>query len=135
MKFKVHLKTVFNINQTDLKAKEALISFLIFMAFFLLPAIAKAGNDTDEVLEKLKELGFENLRCIENQGERIYSLENNVYKIQTVGIKKAIEIIENTGLPQNNNFAIFVLWQSSILYDLNCLFYSNCLYLINIVLK
>ena len=49
------------------------------------------GNSTTEELIKL---GFENVRWAENEDERIYTIENNVYKIQETGISKAIETIQ-----------------------------------------
>jgi hypothetical protein len=53
-------------------------------------------------------MGFENVRCAENDDERIYTIENNVYKTQGVGIAKAIEIIQKKGLPNGKRCKVIV---------------------------
>ena len=55
------------------------------------------GNET---VEELIDMGFENVRCTETDNERIYTIENNVYKAQGVGIAKAIKVIQQQGLPE-----------------------------------
>lgn len=63
------------------------------------------GNTT---VEELVNMGFENVRCTENENERIYTIENNVYKAQGVGIAKAIEIIQQQGLPEGKRCKVIV---------------------------
>ena len=63
------------------------------------------GNET---IEELTGMGFENVRCAENENERIYTIENNVYKAQGVGIAKAIEIIQRQGLPSGKRCKVIV---------------------------
>jgi hypothetical protein len=63
------------------------------------------GNET---IEELIGMGFENVRCAENENERIYTIENNVYKAQGVGIAKAIEIIQRQGLPSGKQCKVIV---------------------------
>lgn len=63
------------------------------------------GNET---IEELIGMGFENVRCAENKNERIYTIENNVYKAQGVGIAKAIEIIQRQGLPSGKRCKVIV---------------------------
>ena len=58
--------------------------------------------------EELVSLGFENVRWIENDEERIYTIENNVYKANGVGIAKAIEVIQKNGLPTNKQCKVIV---------------------------
>ena len=58
--------------------------------------------------EILVDLGFENVRWIENNDERIYTIENNIYKVQGVGIAKAIEVIQTYGLPTDKKCKIIV---------------------------
>ena len=59
-----------------------------------------AQNGGEKVTEELIRLGFENVRWVENETERIYTIENSAYKIQEIGISKAIEIIQKEGLPE-----------------------------------
>ncbi len=66
-------------------------------------------QQTDNVtVEELVSMGFENVRCTENANERIYTIENNVYKAQGVGIAKAIEIIQRHGLPTGKRCKVIV---------------------------
>ena len=58
--------------------------------------------------EELVNMGFENVRWTENENERIYTIENNVYKANGVGIAKAIEVIQNQGLPENKPCKVIV---------------------------
>ena len=65
----------------------------------------QTGNET---IEELISMGFENVRCTENENERIYTIENNVYKAQGFGIAKAIEIIQRQGLPSGKQCKVIV---------------------------
>ena len=58
--------------------------------------------------EELVNMGFENVRWTENENERIYTIENNVYRANGVGIAKAIEVIQNQGLPENKPCKVIV---------------------------
>ena len=62
------------------------------------------------IVEELVSLGFENVRCAENETERIYTIENMAYKIQEVGVLKAIEVIQE-GLPSNKRCKVIVMRQ------------------------
>ena len=62
----------------------------------------------DVIVEKLVNMGFENVRCTENTNERIYTIENNIYKAQGLGIAKAIEIIQQLGLPIGKRCKVIV---------------------------
>lgn len=65
----------------------------------------QTGNET---IEELISMGFENVRCTENENERIYTIENNVYKAQGFGLAKAIEIIQRQGLPSGKQCKVIV---------------------------
>lgn len=65
----------------------------------------QTGNKT---IEELISMGFENVRCTENDNERIYTIENNVFKAQGFGIAKAIEIIQRQGLPMGKQCKVIV---------------------------
>ena len=67
----------------------------------ILPSIAGWGQEKINAVEELVEHGFENVRWTENEDEYIYTIENNVYKAEGVGISKAIDIIQKHGLPTN----------------------------------
>ena len=45
-------------------------------------------------MEELVNMGFENVRWVENETEQIYTIENNVYRLSGIGVKEAISIIQ-----------------------------------------
>ena len=81
------------------------------MTFFLslLTTVQTWGQIGGEsTTEELVSIGFENVRWTENDKERIYTIENNVFKANGVGIAKAIEIIQRQGLPANKRCKVIV---------------------------
>lgn len=81
------------------------------MTFFLslLNTVQTWGQIGGEsTTEELVSIGFENVRWTENDKERIYTIENNVFKANGVGIAKAIEIIQRQGLPANKRCKVIV---------------------------
>lgn len=97
-------KTIF-----DMSLGKCHFAHFIFTLFSLLPSTliyGQAGEQT--AINELIDLGFENIRFVENENERIYSLENNVYKAEGVGISKAIEIIEKHELANDKTCKIIV---------------------------
>lgn len=74
----------------------------------ILPSIAGWGQEKINAVEELVEHGFENVRWAENEDEYIYTIENNVYKAEGVGISKAIDIIQKHGLPTNKRCKVIV---------------------------
>lgn len=55
-------------------------------------------SGTNKAVEELLNYGFENVRWVENEKECIYTIENNVYRAQGVGIAQALDIIQKHGL-------------------------------------
>ena len=85
--------------------------WLILMTFILsLASTSQARGQIggEATTEELVNLGFENVRWTENDNERIYTIENNVYKANGVGIAKAIEIIQKAGLPTDKKCKVIV---------------------------
>lgn len=79
----------------------------------------------ESTTEELTRLGFENVRWTENDEERIYTIENNVYKTQGIGIAKAIEVIQAYGLPANKKCKVIVthldIPQLTLTYQPTCI--------------
>ena len=89
----------------DLKSlyKHWIIAVIGIMLFINpISAIGQTING-EETTKELARLGFENVRWAENDEERIYSIENNIYKAQGVGIAKAIDVIQKLGLPRTKD--------------------------------
>ena len=88
---------LFNIK--DCKHFLVLNTIGILLFCLSIPVYGQTGGD--RAVEELLNMGFENIRWTENENERIYTLENNVYKAQGVGISKAISVIQEKGMPEN----------------------------------
>lgn len=54
-------------------------------------------------------MGFENVGWTENDSERVYVLQNSAYRLQGVGIGKAVDLIQRMGLPVQKACRIIVL--------------------------
>ena len=81
----------------------------IGFVFVLIMSLNMWGQtDTNKTIIELTNLGFENIRCVETEEECIYTIEDNVYKAQGVGISKALDIIQQHGLPINKRCKIIV---------------------------
>ncbi len=65
-------------------------------------------NSATTTTEQLIQMGFENVRCTENEKERIYTVENAAFKADGVGIKHAVDIIRQNGLPTDKPCKIIV---------------------------
>ena len=74
----------------------------------MLSSIASWGQEKRNAVEELVEHGFENVRWTENEDECIYTIENNVYKAEGVGVSKAIDIIQKHGLPTDKRCKVIV---------------------------
>lgn len=63
--------------------------------FFLVNVVCGAQeNNTDETVQKLVDAGFVNVRAVEANGQIIYTIQNDAYKLQASGIAKALQIID-----------------------------------------
>ena len=90
-----------------------LVGFMFFspLSSQLTDDSVSRGSSWEMNIEELISMGFENVRCTENDNERIYTIENNVFKAQGFGIAKAIEIIQRQGLPMGKQCkVIFFLY-------------------------
>ena len=79
-----------------------------FFLFCLLPlkGICQTGEST---VNTLVEMGFENVGWTEDGKERVYVLQNSAYRLNGVGIGKAVDIIQKMGLPDKKPCRIIVL--------------------------
>lgn len=68
-----------------------------------------AAQTKDDVVNVLVEMGFENVGCVENEDERVYVLQNSAYRVNGLGLAKAIDVIQETGLPQNKACRVIAL--------------------------
>ena len=78
------------------------------MVIMMISIMVWGQEGGEKATEELVNLGFENVRWTENDDERIYTIENNVYKAQGVGIAKAIDVIQTYGLPTGKQCKVIV---------------------------
>lgn len=79
-----------------------------FFLYCLLPlkGFAQTGEST---VNTLVEMGFENVGWTEDGNERVYVLQNSAYRLEGVGIGKAVDVIQKMGLPEQKPCRIIVL--------------------------
>ena len=91
---------------------QAFSRWICLATIAILPWLTVLGQSGGEsTTEELIRLGFENVRWTENEAERIYTIENSAYKIQEVGVAKAIQVIQEQGMPKNKRCKIIVTRQ------------------------
>jgi len=92
--------------------------FLVIYALFLpLLAVAQSGDGT---VDELVRMGFENVCWAENEEERVYVLENTAYRIDGIGIGKAIDLIQEYGLPEDKACRLIILNNNVPMISLCC---------------
>ncbi len=91
----------------DLTVSKNMAALVIFLMCCLFPL--KGWAQTGEAaVNALIESGFEDVGWTENEEERIYVLQNTAYRLQALGLAKAIDIIQKSGLPVAKNCRIVV---------------------------
>ncbi len=70
--------------------------------------VITASAQGNRVVDELVSMGFENVRCSEDSAEVVYAFENNVYKIEAVGIARAIRKIQSEGLVEGKRCVVIV---------------------------
>ena len=73
------------------------------VAIFLFCLLSSKGlsQTGEETVNTLVGMGFENVGWHEDDKERVYVMENTAYRLNGVGIGKAVDVVQRMGLPQN----------------------------------
>ena len=73
------------------------------IAIFLFCLLTSKGMSQtgEETVNTLVGMGFENVGWHEDDKERVYVMENTAYRLNGVGIGKAVDVVQRMGLPQN----------------------------------
>ena len=89
-------------------ATKTMVRCAAFFLFCLFPlkGICQTGDST---VNALVEMGFENVGWTEDGDERVYVLQNSAYRLQGVGIGRAVDVIQAMGLPEKKPCRIIVL--------------------------
>ena len=80
--------------------------FTLFV--FLLGGLQSHAQTKNEIIQRLVEEGFTNVRYAETVHDKIYTIENDRYKIASEGIKAAVNLIEEMGLDSMKTHKIIV---------------------------
>lgn len=96
----------FDSNETNKIRKYVIKIFLLHICFFSMKGYCQSGEITVSALAKM---GFENISWHEDDTERSFAIENSSYRLNGVGISRAIDQIQQTGLPQNKNCRLIIL--------------------------
>ena len=91
--------------------KQAFRRWTNTMLAMLTVAVAWGQAEGERTAEELVSLGFENVRWTETEAEIIYTIENSAYKIQEVGVAKAIQTIQSYGMLKDKRCKVIVTRQ------------------------
>ena len=67
------------------------------------------GQNVEKTVDALVELGFENVGFSETDTERVFIIQNTAYKLNGVGIGKAVDVVQENGMPDDKACRIVVL--------------------------
>ncbi len=97
-----------NSNMVKCLTIKAIARCAALFLFCLLPlkGICQTGENT---VNTLVEMGFENVGWTEDGKERVYVLQNSAYRLNGVGIGKAVDVIQKMGLPDKKPCRVIVL--------------------------
>ena len=88
---------------------QRITGYCILCFLFFLYYIDAMGQNAESVVDALVELGFENVGYSEVEDERVYIMQNSAYKLNGVGIGKAVDVIQSQGMPDGKTCRIVVL--------------------------
>ena len=84
----------------------AAVAVFFLYSLMAVKGVAQTGGQT---VDALVEMGFENVGWTEDADERVYVLQNSAYRLQGVGIGKAVDVIQKMGLPEDKPCRIIVM--------------------------
>ena len=67
------------------------------------------GQNAENTVDILVKLGFENISWDDTADERIYVLENAAYRLNGVGVSKAVEVVLQNGMPEDKSCRLIFL--------------------------
>lgn len=76
---------------------------------FCLCSVKGLCQKTERVIDALVEMGFENVGFSEDDKEFVYVLQNSGYKLNGVGLGRAVDVIQAGGMPEDKVCRIVVL--------------------------
>ncbi|NDW11546.1 hypothetical protein D0T50_01425 [Bacteroides sp. 214] len=95
-----------NIKYPNINCIKQYRTFVFLLCLFSVEVYSQSADTTVDVLIGM---GFENVSWTEDEEERVYVLENASYRSGGVGIGKAIDKIQEFGMPENKVCRVIVL--------------------------
>ena len=102
---------------------QRITAYCVLCFLFFLYSTNVVGQDAESVVDILADMGFENVGYSDVEGERVYIIQNSAYKLNGVGIGKAVDVIQSQGMPEGKSCRIVVLDNNVPQISLVC--YSN----------
>ena len=87
-------------------SNKAVALLLVAVLVCPLKGWSQLGNTA---VEELVKMGFENVSCTDTDVERVYIMQNTAYRLQGVGMAKAVDVIQSVGMPNDRDCRIVVL--------------------------
>ena len=84
------------------------VGFVLLIVMALCPQVLRAQAGSLAVQELLKQ-GFENVSCTEDSTERVYVIQNSAYRLTSIASAKAVDIVQQLGMPEDKDCRIVVL--------------------------
>lgn len=81
----------------------------IAFILFCLQSLNVACQTGEETVNTLVKMGFENVGWSDTENGRVYVMENSAYRLNGVGISKAVSVIQEMGLPEGKSCRIIFL--------------------------
>lgn len=91
-------------------SRTAYIIIALTCLFLVGSPVAGAQGKEGEIVEKLVEAGFANVRALESGNQRIYTIQNDRYKIQSQGIAHALRIIKDSDSSDTLSYKIIATY-------------------------
>ena len=85
-----------------------LLYCIAILLLVMIPLKSFSQSTGELTTDSLVKMGFENVRWTDTPEERVYVVENSAYKIQALGIRKAVDIIQSMGLPKDKSCKLIV---------------------------
>ena len=67
------------------------------------------GQNAENTVDILVDLGYENISWDDTANERVYVLENAAYRLNGVGVAKAVEVVLQNGMPEDKSCRLIFL--------------------------
>ncbi len=83
--------------------------YILTFLFCCIHTVYSYSQSGELAVDSLVKLGFENVSWTESENERIYVMENIAYRLNGIGIGKAVDVVQTLGLPEQKSCRLIFL--------------------------